>query len=102
MRAFLAIELPEAVRARLAALQRDLASAKADVKWVDPNHLHVTMRFLGEIAEPQRQAVAVLIERVAGATAPMRLQLVELGAFPSPSAPRVLWVGIQEGREALE
>lgn len=101
MRAFFAVELPPVIQARMAEAQRMFAEAGADVKWVEPHNLHVTVRFLGEIDEPQRRTVEALAARVASRTAPLPLQVSQVGAFPSLRAPRVVWVGIEEGREPL-
>lgn len=101
MRAFVAVDLPAHVRSALAELQQDLARSNADVKWVEPPNLHVTLKFLGEITDDERRAVEALLQRVAGETPPFALTLEELGAFPSVAAPRVLWVGIREGKEPV-
>ena len=100
MRAFIGIALPPVVRSSLATLQRQLAASRADVKWVEPANLHVTLKFLDEISDDQRQAVIALLARVAEAVAPFPLGLEGLGAFPSVMSPRILWVGLAEGREA--
>lgn len=101
MRAFIAIALPELVRTSLANLQRELAQSGADVKWVSPAQLHLTLKFLDEITEEERQAVEALLGRLAVREAPFILGLAELGAFPSVSAPRVVWVGLSEGADAV-
>jgi len=101
MRAFIAVELPEGVRQALGQMQRELAVARADVKWVEQENLHVTMRFLGEITEEQRQAVERLLTRIAAHTPPIQVRLSELGAFPSVASPRIIWVGIEMGHEVL-
>ena len=101
MRAFVAVDLSAHVRSALAVLQQDLARSNADVKWVEPPHLHVTLKFLGEITDDERRAVETLLQRVADETPPFTLTLEELGAFPSLAAPRVLWVGIREGKEQV-
>ena len=101
MRAFIAIELPDEVRWALAQLQQRLAGSGADVKWVEPEHLHVTMKFLGEITEEQRRAVEAMLRQVARALSPFPLSLRALGAFPSMRSPRVIWVGVAEGKEPL-
>jgi len=102
MRAFIAIELPPAIQAVLANVQQELAKAQADVKWVEEDSLHVTMRFLGEITEDQRQAIEQLLDTIACRTPTVSLGLSHLGAFPTPSSPRVIWVGIGQGSDALE
>ena len=83
----------------MARLQRELARSEADVKWVEPENLHVTLKFLDEVTEEQRQGVEAALARVAGSEAPFSLGLDQLGAFPSMSAPRVIWVGLGEGRD---
>ena len=99
MRAFLAIGLPPPIRTALETLQQDLAHSGADVKWVEPAHLHVTLKFLGEIADEQRQAIEVLLKRVADRHRSFALGLGSVGAFPSVTAPRVIWVGLTVGHE---
>ena len=101
MRAFLAVELPEDIRRALAQLQRRLAESHADVKWTEEANLHITMRFLGEITEPQRQGLEERLRGVASGHHVTMVQLAGVGAFPSMHSPRVLWVGIGEGQEAL-
>lgn len=101
MRVFVAIPLPEDVRASLAALQQELARSRADVKWVEPANLHLTLKFLDDITEAQHQAAAALLRDAASCEAPFRMSLREVGAFPSGHVPRVVWVGVEEGREAV-
>lgn len=101
MRAFIAVELPAHLRRALTLLQRDLAESRADVKWVEEPNLHLTMRFLGEITEEQRQAVEQRLRMAAQTAAPFPSTLSELGAFPSVASPRVVWVGIGEGHDVL-
>ena len=101
MRAFIAVELPQQVRAELVAIERELATSQADVTWVKEGNLHVTLRFLGEITEAQRQAIELLLHAIASRTDPIQLSLSPLGAFPSTSSPRVIWVGIGQGQKEL-
>jgi 2'-5' RNA ligase len=118
MRAFIAMELPGEIRERLRRLQEQLATAQADVepparagggtppriggvKWVAEDHLHVTMRFLGEITDAQRQAIERLLKTIADRANPIEAGLSHLGAFPSSASPRVIWVGIGQGSESL-
>ena len=101
MRAFIGISLPQPVRVSLTLLQRQLAESQADVKWVGEEQLHVTIRFLGEIDEPQRQAVEEALTAAASRVAPFSFSLSRVGAFPSLASPRVLWVGIDQGQARL-
>ena len=101
MRAFIGIGLPEHVRASLAAIQAELGGSGADVKWVAAALLHVTLKFLDEITDAQRQSVEALLHRVAGSEQAVTLGIAGVGAFPSVSAPRIVWVGLSEGGDRL-
>ena len=101
MRAFIGIRLPDEIREALARLQEELGASGADVKWVAPSSLHVTLKFLDEITEAQRQPVEASLRRLAGTEPGFALGLDGVGAFPSMSAPRVVWVGLSEDREAV-
>jgi 2'-5' RNA ligase len=101
MRAFIALALPEAVRDSLGRLQEELRTSRADVKWVESENLHVTMRFLGEVTQAQGESVKQLVERTAAASPPVRVSLHQVGAFPSVQAARVVWVGVEEGKDEL-
>ena len=100
MRVFVGIPLPNDVRASLHMLQRALIESGADVNWVAPEHLHVTLKFFGELSEAHVDAAKMWLARVAGRQLPFTMSLAEIGAFPSLDAPRVVWVGVAEGAEA--
>ena len=95
-RSFVAIPLPEDVRGRLAALQETLRPARADVKWVDPALLHVTLKFLGDLDDEARPVLESGLQRIAASAAPIDLEARGLGAFPPSGAPRVVWAGLSE------
>jgi 2'-5' RNA ligase len=99
MWAFVAIRLPQSVKDSLAQLQCTLDQAQADVTWVEPHNLHVTLKFLDEISESQAQHVMSLLARVASAEPGFELGLAQPGAFPSVAAPRVMWVGLAQGQQ---
>ena len=101
MRAFIALRLSPDVQSSLASLQQTLHASGANVKWVEPRNLHVTMKFLGEITEDQQRAVEALLRRVASEEGSFLLGLEGVGAFPSVRAPRVIWAGISEGKDAV-
>lgn len=101
MRGFIALSLPSPVRAALQQLQERLAATQADVAWVRPGQLHLTLKFLDEITPAQVQALQARLAALAAAHPPFRCRLAGLGAFPSPAAPRVIWVGVAEGQEAV-
>jgi len=102
-RAFLALDLPAEARAAAADATARLrrACGEGDVKWVPPENLHVTLRFLGSL-DPEalaraRAVVADLDQRFDAVT----VGWSRLGAFPSPRRPSVLWLGLADGEQRL-
>lgn len=101
MRLFVAVEFPQAVRRRAWRATAPLREADLPVKWVGPERLHLTLKFLGETDEARVPALGEALDRAAGAAGPLELRLAGVGAFPSLQAPRVLWIGV-EGPPELE
>jgi 2'-5' RNA ligase len=96
VRAFLAIPLPLKLCDELAAVGRGIAGLRAQ----KAGTIHLTLRFLGEIEDPE--PVAAAAAEVAARHASFDVSLEGLGAFPDPRRPRVVWVGIGEGEEAAK
>jgi 2'-5' RNA ligase len=101
MRAFLGLALADDVRRAVVALQEALRRDTTGIAWVLPESLHVTLKFLGDISDAQREHVQRAIDLVARSTAPFTARLGPLGGFPSLESPRVLWVGLSEGHEQV-
>ncbi len=103
VRTFIAVELPPQAKEALAQTQvRWQAVAPATVRWADPQGIHLTLKFLGNIAPEQVANVTTAMERVATGVRPFHLALGTTGAFPSLQRPRVLWVGITGQLEVLQ
>lgn len=102
MRLFAAIELPDSTRAALVSAAADLRSAldDLDARWVEPEKLHLTVRFIGHVDDDR---AAGLIDRVRMAVAvrPFEMRFGGCGVFPRSGPPRVIWVGVTEGAPAL-
>lgn len=95
IRSFIAIELPQEVKDGLASLQTELKFAgHTFIKWVAPESIHLTLKFLGNILATKVSDIVRTLERVAAEFLPFRLEVSGLGTFPSLRQPRVLWVGI--------
>lgn len=102
IRAFIAIELSEELKASLARLQGLIKlGSESYVKWVDPQGMHLTLKFLGNISVDKVTAISEAVAEVARSAAPFRLELTEFGAFPNTKAPRVAWVGLGGDLESL-
>jgi len=101
VRSFLAFDMEnESVLKKLAQAQDLLAKTGADLKLVEPQNIHITIRFLGDI----RLATAEKIFEEMKKTQfqPFDVQIRGLGAFPNVRYPRVLWAGITEGVDKLK
>lgn len=101
VRAFLAFEIEqEAVKKKLIEIQSRAAETGADLKLVEPENIHMTIRFLGDISLNMVEKVFVEMQEVK--FKPFPVQLSGLGVFPSLNYPRVLWVGMGMGAEQLQ
>jgi len=95
IRSFIAIELPEGVRAGLRKIQADLKSPGHNfVKWVSPESIHLTLKFLGNISPQKVADISKVIEDASVGVSPFNLTVSGVGAFPNLRRPRVLWVGV--------
>lgn len=98
IRSFVAIEIPDEVRAALAALQQELkarAPAKS-VRWTRSGSIHLTLQFLGDVAPGKVDAIADALRAVCSDYHPFTFQVQDLGVFPNSRRPRVVWVGVAE------
>lgn len=99
MRAFLAVPLSPALAETVLGWQAELAAAGLRARFTPRHQLHLTLRFFADIPEPA--AEAILAELAARPHPAFRLSLEGAGAFPSEARPRVLWIGVAEGRREL-
>jgi 2'-5' RNA ligase len=101
LRTFIALELAKAARDRLVALQHNLAKIVPQVKWVEPENLHVTLLFLGEVDERELPSLCQAVEGVAESLPAFSMTVGGAGCFPNPRRPHVFWAGIVEGAEEV-
>lgn len=95
IRSFIAIELPDELKAELARLQDKLKSGRiSGAKWVDPYSIHLTLKFLGNIVEETVGKVTEAMEAAAEGASPFSLEVKELGVFPNLNRVQVVWVGV--------
>lgn len=97
MRTFIAIELPPEIKESLARIQNQLKTSGADAKWVEPQNIHLTLKFLGEINEQKLAQIVSIIEDISKNKNAFSIRLSSLGAFPKINSPRVIWIGIDKG-----
>jgi 2'-5' RNA ligase len=99
MRLFLAVDLPTVLRERLAVVQEELRRNSPGWRWVRPEGIHLTLRFLGEVDELRETACRPAWRDAVGRFRRFDLSVGDLGRFPARGRPRVLWVGVREEAE---
>ena len=102
IRCFIALNLPSEIKGRLAELEARLKEARADVSWVKPENIHLTLKFLGGVEETRIPLVKRAIQEGLRGEGPLALTLAGLGVFPNPRSPRVVWVGVGGDTERLQ
>ena len=103
VRAFVAVPLPDQAKRYLQQVQQGLrdAAGDGDVKWVGPEGMHITLKFLGAMAVQQITPIAEALQRATTGITPLEIALSTLGAFPSLQRPRVVWVGATGAVDSL-
>jgi 2'-5' RNA ligase len=108
VRAFVALPLPDTTLRVIGKLQQELATALPGIRWVKPETIHLTLAFLGDIAEDSLEKLGTSMLSIGGLQPPVTAAFSGVGAFPSLSRPRVVWLGLDGGNtlkrlhEALE
>ncbi len=98
-RVFIAIDLDDSLKEPIIRVQRELLQAGVDMKPVEPENLHITLRFVGEIS---KDLVEELKKRLLNVKFPtFEVKFRGIGAFPSVENPRVLWIGVERNYEKL-
>ena len=107
MRCFIAVDIDEDIRKAFADLEQQMQARvrgeninRSDVKWVRPEHAHVTLKFLGEVKDKQLSEICNVVGELAKENNAFELDIESVGHFGGKSA-RVLWVGTGQGGEEL-
>ncbi|MDD5289055.1 MAG: RNA 2',3'-cyclic phosphodiesterase [Dehalococcoidales bacterium] len=102
IRAFIAVELPVELKKELTELEVQLKKGSPTVvRWVDPNSIHITLKFLGEVSEDSIDELMLAIEEGAQGVSPFKLEVREVGAFPNLNRVQVVWVGVKGEQEKI-
>ncbi|MCM8770881.1 MAG: RNA 2',3'-cyclic phosphodiesterase [Candidatus Omnitrophica bacterium] len=97
IRSFIAIALPPEIKNYLATLISDLKKTAADVKWVRPENIHLTLKFLGEQEKETLKKIEQILDALTKDFVDYEIEISQVGGFPKLEYPRVIWVGISEG-----
>jgi RNA 2',3'-cyclic 3'-phosphodiesterase len=101
VRTFIAVEIEEPVRDRAQGLIETFRQVPADVKWVEWQNLHLTLKFLGEVPLMETAEIIRAVARAAAEVPPFELEIRGAGAFPNLDRPRTVWLGANEGGDAM-
>ncbi len=101
IRSFICVEIDDAIRAALADAQQALAGAGGQVRWSKPENVHVTLKFLGDIAEENVGAACRIVKSVAGGYDAFDITVAGFGAFPNWRRPRVVFAHVDDPTGAL-
>ena len=101
VRSFIAIELPAAVLSLLDSVQQELKGLRLKARWVRPQNIHLTLKFLGNIDSGEIEKIGRAMVDATVDSAPFTLTIGGIGFFPDIKRPRVIWVGLDGAKPAL-
>lgn len=96
MRVFLAIEVDEGILGKILEIQKEFAKCDAQVKYVETENLHCTLKFFGEIDEKKLEDIINIIENNIKDHKPFKMSIRKIGVFPNEKYVRVLWLGMED------
>lgn len=100
VRCFVAVDVDEpSVISRVTRIQQQINGTGAKLKVVEPENLHLTLRFIGEVGEEQVDRIVRALERIEFSG--FQVEFTGLGAFPNNRRPRVIWIGVRKGAAEL-
>ncbi|MFH1368692.1 MAG: RNA 2',3'-cyclic phosphodiesterase [Elusimicrobiota bacterium] len=102
MRLFIAVNIPGELKDNIEAVQNDLKRSRADVKWVEKENFHLTVKFIGDTDSGTPALLESNLSQSLKDFGSFIVSLCGAGAFPSASYPRVVWIGIGDGAEKLK
>jgi 2'-5' RNA ligase len=101
MRMFIALDMPEEVVERIRDVQESLKEAGADLNLTRPENLHITLKFLGEVADKRKDEVVKLVSEALERFKPFSVKLEGVGYFGKGNRVNVIWAGVKGGKEDL-
>ncbi len=95
MRIFIAIPVPEEIKEQALQIKTELSRLKPDIKWVEYENYHITLKFLGEVKEGQLNEIKTRLLMAAQACPAFGFRTTGIGFFPNKNRPRVIWLGVK-------
>jgi 2'-5' RNA ligase len=100
MRLFVALDISEEIRSRIAHFMNELRGLAPAAKWVSPESLHITLKFIGEKPDAMVNEIEKQLQSIQAM--PIELRFCNSGFFPTPKSARVFWVGIEAGPQLAQ
>ncbi len=101
-RLFIAILLPASIKSHLENYQKELKKTGADVKWVESQNIHLTLKFLGKTNTEKIPKIVDILKRLPTPQKRIPVTLDQFGFFPEKKSPRVIWAGLNDKTKNLE
>jgi 2'-5' RNA ligase len=102
VRTFIAVEMSPRVITRAGDLIDKLRVAAAEINWVRPQQMHLTLKFLGDVPDTETPDICRVVAEVAAGFEPFEITCRGAGVFPNLREPRTLWIGIEDGADELK
>lgn len=102
IRTFIAIDISDKIRQRAADLIERLSESGAAVKWARPETMHLTLKFVGDVADNEIMQVCSVVKDATSGITPFKVHFRGAGAFPNAQRPRIVWAGIQPAVDELQ
>jgi len=101
VRVFLSVHIPDTVKQELQALQARLRSRTKNIRWIDSENMHITLKFIGKYPESELERIHTAMQPAAASIKSFELELGGFGTFPPVGNPAVLWIGVLDGEKQL-
>ena len=102
MRCFIALELSDEIRSEFSRITGILKGSGAAVKWVGPENIHLTLKFLGDVPKNKINAVTDKLKNITADLSSFSITPGNIGVFPGWNRPRVIWIGVEQGGDAVK
>lgn len=96
IRTFIAIPLAPEIQQTIGQIQNHLKTFDCNIKWVKPDNVHLTLKFLGDVKLKKIELIKQVLEDIFKVVKPLNIEFTQLGAFPDIKHPRILWVGLKD------
>ncbi|MGD9128844.1 MAG: RNA 2',3'-cyclic phosphodiesterase [Planctomycetia bacterium] len=101
VRTFIAVEIDTAVRSKASEVIQRLGRTSSEIKWVEPESMHLTLKFLGDVSLTETSRICDAVAEAVKEIKPFDMEMAGVGAFPNIHRPRTIWLGADEGTDEI-